>query len=144
MLLDKHMPEPLKIAPTSKLKRWLKYLAMSFVSLLLLFASLIFFWKVKFVPPISATVVDAITGKPIPGTSVCLQARIWDFANVSVLREDQTHTDSSGRFSFAASTQVLDLLQSWEGYTIEVTDTKMKHDFPQPSGVGTFMSTNGK
>jgi hypothetical protein len=134
MLANTRMPEMLKIAPPSKFKRWLKYLTLNFVSLLHLLASMIFFWKVKFVPPISATVVDAITGKPLPGMSVCLQARVWDFGNVSVLREDQTHTDSNGRFAFKASTHVLDLLQSWERYTIEVEDPKIRYMFPQPCG----------
>jgi hypothetical protein len=128
------MPEMPKIATPSKFKRWLKYLALSFFLLLLLLASLVFFWKVKFVPPISATVVNAITGKPLPGISVCLQARVWDFGNVSVLREDQTHTDSYGRFTFKASTHALDLLQSWERYTIEVEDPKIRYGFPQPCG----------
>lgn len=124
----------LKIAAPSKFKRWRKYLALSFVLLLLLLASMIFFWKVKFVPPITATVVDAITGKPLPGMSVCLQARVWDSGNVSVLREEQTHTDSYGKFAFKASTHLLDLLQSWEAYTIKIEDPKVKFDFPQPCG----------
>jgi hypothetical protein len=29
---------------------------------------------VRVVPPVSTEVVDAITGKPVPGISVCLQA----------------------------------------------------------------------
>jgi hypothetical protein len=75
-----------------------------------------------------------------PGMSVCLQARIWEFGNVSVLREDLTHTDSSGRFSFVASTHVLEILQSWEGYTIKVTDPKKKDYFPQPGGGFAFLT----
>ena len=133
-------PALVTIATPPKLKRWLKYLALSFLSFIVLLASMIFFWKAKFVPPISATVVDASTGKPLPGMSVCLQARIWEFGNVSVLREDQTHTDSSGRFSFAASTHVLEILQSWEGCTIKVTDPKIKDYFPQPCGGFAFLT----
>jgi hypothetical protein len=54
------MPELVTIATPPQLKRWLKYLALSFLSFIVLLASMIFFWKVKFVPPIFATVVDAI------------------------------------------------------------------------------------
>jgi hypothetical protein len=128
------MPQPVKIAPPSKLKRWLKYLGLSFASLLLLLASFIFFWWVKFVPPISATVVDAVTGKPLPGMHVCLQARVFDFGKVIVLREESTNTNNSGRFSFTSTTHELDFFQRWEGYTIKVTDPRVKDNFEQLCG----------
>jgi hypothetical protein len=65
---------------------------------------------------------------------VCLQARISEFGSLKVLREEQNRTNSFGRFSFTASTHVLEPLQSWEGYTIKVTDPKVKDKFVQPCG----------
>jgi len=135
MLPNKPMPERVKTEPPSTFKRWLKYLRLVFLSLLLLFVSIIFYSLVKYVPPISATVVDATTGKPLPGMNVCLQARISEFGSLKVLREEQTRTNSFGRFSFTASTHPLTpLLQGWEGYTIKVTDPKVKDKLVQPCG----------
>ncbi|MGA2810623.1 MAG: hypothetical protein ABSG16_04435 [Candidatus Acidiferrum sp.] len=81
---------------------------------------------VGFVPPISGRVVDAVTGKPAATMSVCLEARVRDFGKYRALRSEVTQTDLSGKFSFAASLHKLDLLESWIGYSIRVTDPRLK------------------
>ena len=57
------------------------------------------------VPQISATVVDAITGQPVPGMDVCLVARAKGMNSIYVDRSEMTQSDASGRFSFAPSRQ---------------------------------------
>ena len=57
----------------NKTRRWPKYLGLLLVVPILLVSALFVLSSVRVVPPISAKVVDAITGKPVPGMSVCLQ-----------------------------------------------------------------------
>jgi hypothetical protein len=57
------------------------------------------------VPRISGTVVDAVTGQPVPGMDVCLVARAQGMGHLDVDRSEMTHTDPSGKFSFAPSRQ---------------------------------------
>jgi hypothetical protein len=78
-------------------------------------------------PKISGTVVDVVTGRPVPGLDVCLLATlIRPNGMVSratyVMRSAVTQTDASGVFSFARWDDQLDLFEHWGGYGIAVTD----------------------
>jgi hypothetical protein len=57
------------------------------------------------VPQISGTVVDAVTGRPVPGMEVCLIARAKGMNGIRVDRSEMMQTDASGRFSFAPTRQ---------------------------------------
>ncbi|MGA2744693.1 MAG: carboxypeptidase-like regulatory domain-containing protein [Candidatus Sulfotelmatobacter sp.] len=78
-------------------------------------------------PWISGTVVDAVTGKPVPGMDVCLlvtyaPANFDHRRGSEVKRSVATRTDAAGRFFFERWDDQLDLLDEWEGYGIAVTD----------------------
>jgi hypothetical protein len=79
-------------------------------------------------PRISGTVVDAVTGGPVPGMDVCLlmtyvKASFGGPAySVAVMRSETTQTDASGTFSFARWDNQLDLLDRGGVYGIAVTD----------------------
>lgn len=78
-------------------------------------------------PRISGTVVDAVTGRPLPGMDVCLLVTsIGKFGvgpNVrNVERSEAIRTDASGKFSFANTTRQLVSGTKFEGYGIAVTD----------------------
>lgn len=78
-------------------------------------------------PWISGTVVDAITGKPVPGMDVCLLVTYapvnFDHRRGSeVMRSVVTRTDASGGFFFERRDDELDWFDKWEGYGIAVTD----------------------
>jgi hypothetical protein len=78
-------------------------------------------------PRISGTVVDAITGRPVPGMDVCLLVTYSTPKGnnrqvTKVMRSVVTQTDASGRFFFARWDDQLDLFDSWDGYGIAVTD----------------------
>ena len=55
---------------------------------------------VRVVPPISATVVDAVSAQPVPRMNVLLQVgfHVWEMQVVS--RREDLNTGSSGRFFF--------------------------------------------
>ncbi len=76
------------------------------------------------VPRISGTVVDAVTGRPIPGMDVCLVARA-KWTSVYVDRSEMTQSDASGRFSFAPSRQGG---VSAAGYEIGIADPAARVD----------------
>ena len=78
-------------------------------------------------PWISGTVLDAVTGKPVPGVDVCLLVTYapvnFDHRRSSeVMRSVGTRTDPSGRFFFERWDDELDWFDHWEGYGIVVTD----------------------
>lgn len=122
--------------PRSKAKWWWPYFLLVVVVLFLL-------WKLapghflSFLdrlspfrvgtPWISGTVVDAVTGKSVPGMDVCL---LVTYAPVNfehrrsseVMRSAVTRTDVSGRFFFERRDDELDWFDHWEGYGIAVTD----------------------
>lgn len=122
--------------PFSRPKWW-------FSLVLLLMLVLFLFWKLapgRFVnvmdrlspfhigtPRISGTVVDAVTGRPVPGIDVCLLVTYSRLSFVhaptpDVLRSVMTQSDASGRFFFARWDAQLDLSDHWGGYGIAVTD----------------------
>jgi hypothetical protein len=78
-------------------------------------------------PWISGTVVDAVTGRPVPGIDVCLLATyITSTGNAShiiqVKRSEVTRTDVSGSFFFERWDDQIDWFDKWDGYGIAVTD----------------------
>ncbi len=77
---------------------------------------------VPIVPPITGKLVDAITGKPIPGMNVCLQVETIGWGGRDPLRNDGTTSSDSGRFFFAPSIHHMAFLQGWGGYWIRVVD----------------------
>ena len=128
----------------SKIKLCLPYFPLILgVLFLLVVAVLILFWKLapgNFVtfldrispfhigtPRISGTVVNAVTGRPVPEMDVCLlvthiPANFDHRPGIEVMRSEITHTDASGRFFFARWDGQLDLFEHWDGYGIAVTD----------------------
>jgi hypothetical protein len=76
-------------------------------------------------PPISGTVVDEMTGKPLAGMDVCLVVTVIDnFVGhtTKVMRSATTRTDASGMFSFPRWDDMLDLSEKAGPYGIAVTD----------------------
>lgn len=105
----------------NKTRRWPKYLVLLLVIPILLVGALFVLSSVRVVPPISAKVVDAITGKPVPGMSVCLQVEGMNLGGLEGLRTDMSRTSTSGRVFFSPSVHA-SLLMAWRGYWIRVTD----------------------
>ena len=79
-------------------------------------------------PRISGTVVDAMTGKPLPGIDVCLLGMVSSPSfvrsgrDLKIMRNVSVKTDASGSFSFAQWEDTLDLFDRAAGYGIAVTD----------------------
>lgn len=86
---------------------------------------------VRIVPPRSVRVVDAVTGKPLAGMNVCLQA-VNNGWTKQALRSTLKTTDSNGRAFFFPSFINLALLQRLDGFSIHVTDPNS--DFSQTCG----------
>jgi hypothetical protein len=63
---------------------WWKYGAWALLVLGLLVVSLYMVVFVRVVPPISATLVDAVSGKPVAGMNLCLQVSFhaWEMREV--------------------------------------------------------------
>lgn len=78
-------------------------------------------------PQISGTVVDAVTGRPVPEMDVCLLATYIPLSfghrrQPEVMRSAVRQTDASGGFVFAPWDDVRDWFDDWGGYGIAVTD----------------------
>lgn len=76
-------------------------------------------------PRISGTVVNAVTGRPVPAMDVCLlvtKVDTWFHTSTKVMHSVTTRTDASGVFFFARWDDFLDLFDKWDGYGIAVTD----------------------
>jgi hypothetical protein len=87
------------------------------LGLVLFFVFVLWLPSFHFVPPISAKVVDAVSGKPLAGMNVCLEG--------TDRGGEETQTNASGRFSFSGSIAHTDLFQKWLGYLVRVTDPRM-------------------
>ncbi len=74
------------------------------------------------VPPISGRLVDAISGKPVAGMDVCLQAYVLDWGTHTVVRSEVTRSDVFGNFSFSSSTHNVVGFRNWRGYSFTITD----------------------
>jgi hypothetical protein len=123
-------------APRSKPQWWVPYFLLVVVVLFVLWKLtpghvFTFFDRISpfhiGTPRISGTVVDAVTGRPVPGMDVCLLVTHIpsSFAHrpvTEVMRSVMTKTDASGAFFFARWDDQLDLLDHWDGYGIAVTD----------------------
>lgn len=118
-------------APARKGKNWAKWIGLSLLVLVSVVAALYAVLFVRVVPPRSVRVVDAITGKPLGGMNVCLQVFSNGFTK-QALESDLETTNSSGRALFLPSVLNLALLQSFGGYSIQVTDPTS--DFTQTCG----------
>lgn len=107
-----------------KTKRWWLYLGFGvliagFVAVVLMTVAPMF---VGAVPPISGRVVDAISGKPVTGMDVCLEAAVIDWETRDVVRSEVTRSDAFGEFSFSSSIHRTEGFRRWAGYSIRVTD----------------------
>ncbi len=91
---------------------------------------------VRVVPPISGKLVDAVTGKPVPGMSVCLQVDADGLGHHQLLRREVTKSNDSGRFFLAPSIHDMAVLQTWEGYSIRVTDPQSDNAVPCGPNLG--------
>lgn len=101
---------------------WLFYLGALVAALFLLAGTIYVHLFVRIVPPISGTVVDAVTGQPIRGISVCLQVDAGGMGHSEVLRTETVKTDDSGKFAFRPSVHDLPLLTEWRGFSVRLTD----------------------
>jgi len=115
-----------------KPKPWLKYVALAglalFTMTLLLAAGLNYVFERNSsrselrIPAISGTVVDAMTGKPLSGMDVCLQASSVRWESRELLRSQAVRTDALGQFSLAPSTHGLDLFSHGTTYSVVISD----------------------
>jgi hypothetical protein len=103
-------------------RRSLSYVGLALLVLALLVAAFYASAFVHLVPPISAKVVDAITGKPVPGINVCLQVDGKGLGGREVLRSEMSRTNDAGKLFFRSSVHVMRLLRKWDGYWIRVLD----------------------
>jgi hypothetical protein len=76
---------------------------------------------IRIIPPHSTRVVDAVTGKPISGINVCIPA-VSNGWGPQALQSDLATTGSGGRALFGPSVLNLALLQSFDGYSMQITD----------------------
>src|ERR1700685_191828 len=139
-IFNEIMAELTPSPPRSDTKPWLNYvgrsmLAFVLLSMCLLTASVIIL-ALKIapliapwfggVPKISGTLVDAVTGQSVPGMDVCLVGLARDSTGVGVDRSEVTHSDASGKFSFAPSVQKG---FGARGYQIGITDPAAQLSF---------------
>jgi hypothetical protein len=109
-------------------RRWRRYAVLSVLGTIIVAAGVYARLFVRVVPPLFGQVVDAVTGKPVKGMSVCLEAGTYAFGYAlghrRVLRSEVATTDASGRFSFWPSALDMAMLETWDGYSIRVTDPR--------------------
>jgi hypothetical protein len=91
-----------------------------------------FYLFVHLVPPVSARLVDAITGKPVSAMNICLQVDSGAMGSQEQVRKELRQSNAAGEFSFSPSVHHILLLQTWEGYSIRVTDPQT--NFAAPCG----------
>jgi hypothetical protein len=77
-----------KTSYRNKPRRPLRYVGFLLLVPFFLIGALFVLSSVRVVPPISTKVVDAITGKPVPGMSVCLQVEGMNLGGLEGLRTD--------------------------------------------------------
>jgi len=118
-------------------KRWPIYVAVPLVILVFLFGALfVLFFRVHVVPPISIKLVDALTGKPVPGVNVCLQVESMTLGGPEPLKTKESTSGGSGRIFFWPSVYTNGFLTGWRGYWIRVTDP----DVQLAPACGTYLS----
>jgi hypothetical protein len=104
--------------------RWLKWIVVPSSVLGFLVAALYAAFFVRIIPPRSVRIVDALTGKPLAGMSVCMQATGSNLGGEHALESSLHTTGRSGRAFFGPAILSLALLQGLDGYAMQVTDSK--------------------
>jgi hypothetical protein len=112
------------ISKNSNERRWLKWVAFPFLILGFIAASLYAAFFIRIVPPRSVRIIDAVTGKPLAGMRVCMQATGSDLGGRRALDSSLRITGASGRAWFGPTILNLALLQRFDGYAMQVTDPK--------------------
>lgn len=107
--------------PTKKQRPWRKWITVSLLVLGFLIGISYALLFIRIVPPRSVRVVDAVTGKPISGMNVCIQAVSHGWTK-QALKSDLETTGSNGRAFFGPSLLNLRLLQSLDEYSMKITD----------------------
>ena len=113
-------------------RAWLFRLGALLAAFFLLVAIAYVYLFVHVVPPISGTVVDAVTGRPIRAISVCLRVGAEGMGHSEVLRTERVKTGDSGEFTFRPSVHDLPMLTEWRGYSVRLTDPR--NDMAAPCG----------
>jgi hypothetical protein len=113
-------------------KGWLLYLGVLAAFLSLLVGTIYAYLFVHIVPPVSGTVVDAVTGRPIGAIRACLRVDAEALGHSEVLRTETVKTDNSGKFAFRPSVYDLSMLTQWRGYSVRLTDPQ--NDMAAPCG----------
>lgn len=116
------MVPPAQATGSRSRRRWLSYVGLALLVLILLLAALYVSAFLYVVSPVSAKVVDAVTGKPISGINACLEVDGKGLRGRDVLRSEMSRTNDSGQFFFRSSVHVMGLLRKREGYWIRVLD----------------------
>ncbi|MGA7907163.1 MAG: hypothetical protein WCA16_07115 [Candidatus Sulfotelmatobacter sp.] len=112
--------------PKNNKWRWLKWIVVPSLVLGFLAVALYAALFTRIVPPRSVRIVDALTGKPLADVNVCMQATGSFLGPKEALESDLRLTGASGRVFFGPS--ILNLgLRRFDGYTMQVTDSKSGH-----------------
>jgi hypothetical protein len=109
---------------TGSKRRWLKWILAPFLVLGLLAVALYGAFFIRIIPPRSVRIVDALTGKPLAGMIVCTQATGQGWGGQEALSSDSDVTGASGRAFFRPAILNPALLQTFDGYSMQVTDSK--------------------
>lgn len=107
--------------PKRRPKRWLKRLVWAVLSLALTLGIVHAWLFIHIVHPRLIRVVDAMSGKPIPGLKICLQsfARGW---GETILTNSVSTSNGEGFVFFWPSFDNVPFLSKWYGYSIDITD----------------------
>ena len=124
--LNRRMAAPMTTVRRSRARRIWTRVGVSVLLVALLGGSLIAYLFVGFVPPIYGTLVDAVTGNPVAHMTVSLEATAKDWESRKVMRSEQTETGLSGTFFFPPSIYLFGPFQSWQGYSISISDPTVK------------------
>jgi hypothetical protein len=120
------MAEPMTKVRRSRARRIWTRVGLFGLAAVLLGGSLIAYLFVGFVPPIYGTLVDGVTGKPVPHMTILLEATAKDWESRKVMRSEETETGPSGTFFFPPSIYLLGVFQSWQGYCISIHDPTVR------------------
>ena len=115
-----------------KTRRWLKWIALALLCFALAVGGLYVYLFVRIAPTMSVEVVDALTNKPLPNMDVCLQVVASGLGHKQALRSELLRTDTKGEVFFGWSIHDLAILQTWDGYSLHLSDPKS--DFSLPCG----------
>ena len=117
------MPSGRQESKSRNKRRWLKWILVPLLVLGFLAGALYAALFIRVVPPRSVRIVDALTGRPLAGMNVCMQAVSTGWTK-QALESDLHATDENGKVFFAPSILNLALLQSFDGYSMHVWDSE--------------------